>query len=248
MILKYYFKRIINNKIKLGVILLIFILPIVDIILMVKDIHLGGSVLVPNLASFLSSTLFNGAQILFLWYLPIYFLILTADDCIEDYHTGYKNILVSKWGKKKYFSINILKGFIFAFVVVFLSFSLNLIMTNIIFSGGTYYLENENISESLKNGLVINIAYILFVSFLSGIVSMGAVAVSMSVHNRYVVYPIVFILWYLPSCGTKSIILAMQPFTEYSIADLLPTVLLVIGINMVAAIGSYIKVIKYDKI
>ena len=139
MILKYYFKRIINNKIKLGVILLIFLLPIIDIIFMLKDIRMGGSVIVPDLASFLSSTLFNGAQILFLWYLPIYFLILTSDDCIEDYHTGYKNILVSKLGRKKYFAVNILKGFIFAFVAVFLSFILNLIMTNIIFSGGSYY-------------------------------------------------------------------------------------------------------------
>ena len=246
--LQYYFKRIINSKIKFGVILLIFLLPIIDIIFMLKDIHMGGSVIAPDLASFLSSTLFNGAQIFFLWYLPIYFLILTSDDCIEDYHTGYKNILVSKFGKKKYFAINILKGFIFAFAAVFLSFILNLIMTNIIFSGGTYYLENENILELLQNGLIINIAYILFVSFLSGIVSMGAVAVSMFLHNRYIVYPIVFILWYIPSSGTKSIILAMQPFTEYSIIELLPTVLLVIGINIAAVISSYVKVIKYDKI
>lgn len=248
---KYYFKRIINNKVKLGVILLIFIFPVIDILLMLNDIHNGGSALQPDLASFLSSTIFNGAQILLFWYLPLYFLLIAADDCIEDFKTGYKNILITKWGKKKYLRVNIIKGFVIGFMVIFLTLALNMILTQIAFAGGTYTgfdSDNGQINETLQYPFLTNCIYILVASFISGVVSMGAVAVALALHNRYLVYPIVFILWYIPSTVNKSIILALQPFTEYSLSDVLPTVLIVIAINIAAVVFACIKVIKYEQV
>nr|AAA22587.1 type-II membrane binding region [Bacillus subtilis] len=35
-----------------------------------------------------------------LWFLPLYFLLLCADDSIQDYKTGYHYILISKVGTK----------------------------------------------------------------------------------------------------------------------------------------------------
>lgn len=252
---RYYLKRIINNKIKLGVILLIFAFPVIDIFLMLMDIRNGGSALMPNLASFLSSCIFNGSQILLFWYLPLYLLLIVADDCIEDFKLGYKNILVTKWGKIGYFKANIIKGFLISFFVIFLSLVLNLIMTQIAFAGGDYRLFDTNSIEAtpslylaFQHPLLTNCVYILLASFLSGIVGMGAVAMAMALHNRFLVYPIVFLLWYIPSAIRQSIIIAVQPFTEYSLFDVLPTILIVVAINVASVVFAYIKVIKYEKV
>lgn len=231
--------------------MLILIFPVIDILLMLNDIHNGGSVLEPNLASFLSSTIFNGAQILLFWYLPLYFLLIAADDCIEDFKTGYKNILITRWGKKKYFRVNIIKGFIIGFVIIFLTLALNMLLTQITFAGGTYTGCDSNdgqINRISQYPFLTNCIYIFVASFISGIVSMGAVSLALALHNRYLVYPIVFLLWYIPSTVDRSIILALQPFTEYSLFDVLPTILIVIAINIAAVVFAYIKVIKYEQV
>lgn len=248
---KYYFNRIINNKLKLGVILIIFMLPVVDVLLLLNDIHNGSSVLEPNLASFLSSTIFNGAQILLFWFLPLYFLLLAADDCIQDFKTGYRNILITRLGKNKYFFINIIKGFAIGFTVIFLSLALNMLMTQIAFAGGAYSGFDENDStmkEIFKHPFLTNCIYILAASFISGFVSIGSVAAALALHSRYIAYPLVFLLWYIPSSVNKSIILALQPFTEYSLLDVFSTILFVIGINIALVIFAYVKVVRFEQV
>lgn len=253
---KYYFKRIVNNKIKLAVILLIFILPIIDVCLILLDINNGGSAIQPNLASFLTGSIFNVTQTILLWYLPLYFLIVVADDCIEDFKIGYKNVLVTKWGKKGYFFTNIVKGFLFGILLLFISLAFNLIITQIAFSGGSYSLydsldiqKTEALKVAFDNPLLTNCIYIIFSSFIAGVVTMGAVAISIALRNRFLVYPIVFLMWYIPSLlPGNQITRAMQPFTENLLIDALPTILLVIFINIIAVVFAYIKEVKYEKI
>jgi hypothetical protein len=246
---KYYFKRIINNKTKFAVVLLIFIFTLTDFFMILRGIHIGHSALEPNRATFLSAYLNKGAQMLLFWYLPLYFLLIAADDCIEDYRLGYRNILITKWGKKSYFKANIIKGFAAGFILLFAPLVLNLLMTQIAFAGGTYTgFDLPTIETDFQQLLLTNCIYIVFVSFLCGVVSMGGVAIALALHNRFLAYPIVFLMWYLPSSIHQSIINALQPFTEYSLFYLLPTILTVIGLNLVAVLFAYIKVIKYDKI
>lgn len=113
--MSYYITRIFNNKLKLGIILYIFIAPIIDILLTLIDLSKGASVPAPYLATFLGGFSIGGLRKLFMWYLPLPLAIVVADDCIEDYKIGYKNILVTKRGKNKYFVLNILKSFVISF-------------------------------------------------------------------------------------------------------------------------------------
>lgn len=254
--IKYYFNRIINNKVKLATMLLIFLYPIIDIVLLLKDVSMGASVLEPNLASFLSSRIFNFAQCLLLWFLPLYIILIVADDCIEDYKLGYRNVLVSKWGKRSYVITNIIKGFTFGFLVIFISLAINLVMTQIIFNGGNYIgldtntIEGiESLRHSLQCPLLTNIKYIVLASLLSGVVGLGASSVSLIFHDRFIVYPLVFVMWYIPNNAfIRPVMLAIQPFTEYSILDSSPALIFVFVINLVAALVACVKEIKYAKI
>ena len=135
--MSYYITRIFNNKLKLGIILYIFIAPIIDILLTLIDLSKGASVPAPYLANFLGGFSIGGLRKLFMWYLPLPLAIVVADDCIEDYKIGYKNILVTKRGKNKYFVLNILKSFVISFLIIIIPLLLNLLMVNIVFAGGT---------------------------------------------------------------------------------------------------------------
>lgn len=251
----YYLKRICSNKLKLAVIALLFILPVYDMYCILRDIQIGGSVYDPNLLTFLPSTLFNGAQMVLMWYLPLYFLLIVADDCIEDVKFGYKNLLITRWSKGGYFRINIAKGFVISFAVLFLSLALNLLLTQIAFAGGTYLSYEDSTIQSIpslkaafQHPFLTNCLYIVIMSFFAGIVGMGAVAIAMAIPNRFLVYPLVFLMWYIPSVLPKSIIYAIQPFTEYGLQDVWGTILLVIVLNAAAVAASYIKVMKYDQV
>ncbi len=51
--MSYYITRIFNNKLKLGVILFIFIAPILDVLMALIDVGRGAAVPFPALAAFL---------------------------------------------------------------------------------------------------------------------------------------------------------------------------------------------------
>lgn len=249
--LTYYFKRILNNKVKLALILFILFLPVTTILTSLKNISNGGSVWLPDLAAFLTIPDGGICHALITGYLPMYFLLIAGDDCIEDYKTGYKNLLITKWGKNRYHWFNIVKGFVTGFSVILLSLALNMLMVYITFAGGRYTaFGNYEIFMQyvMTTPFWDNCIYILLLSFMSGIVSMGAVALSLALHNRLMVYPITFILWYLPSAVTVSVRYMFAPFTEYPITYALSTYLLVIGINIALLIFAYIKVIRYEQV
>lgn len=109
-----------------------------------------------------------GLQGVLTGYLPLFLAIIVADDCIEDYRIGYKNILVTKRGKNKYFALNMLKSFTVSFFVLIIPLLLNLLMVHIVFAGGTYIpddvemLKSEpNLLQSYSNPMFYNILYIL---------------------------------------------------------------------------------------
>lgn len=252
----YYIKRIFNNKLKLIISLLFIVYPFVDCIMILLDIKRGASVPSPYTATFLTSCVYNVCQILLLWYLPLYLLIIVADDCIEDYKTGYKSILISKFGRKAYIARNILKGFLFGFVIMLVSLIINFVTTQIIFSGGHYIAYDintinsiPNLKSSFEHPILTNFIYIVITSIITGIVGAGAVAISIGLRNRLIVYPAVFIMWYIPtSTFERPILLALQPFTEFSVSDAFPSLLFVLFINASAIVFACIKELKYETV
>ena len=151
----YYLKRIINDKIKLGFIFLLFLLPIMDLISKLVSIHHGATPMAPWSSTFLSLTstsfIFHS---LFFNFLPLYLLIISCDDCFEDCTTKYRNILISKWAKglcnNKYYKI--ILHFLFPILFTLL---LNMLMSEIIFNTATYSIFSENLVDEDKTSLFL---------------------------------------------------------------------------------------------
>ena len=246
--MSYYITRIFNNKLKLGVILFIFAAPILDVLKALIDVSKGAAVPFPALAAFLGSFMLTG-------YLPLFLAIIVADDCIEDYRIGYKNILVTKRGKNKYFALNMLKSFTVSFLILVIPLLLNLLMVHIVFSGGTFlFIAQESIkvipsmAEQFSHPMFYNLLCIFLFSFVGAFVGSGATALAMAFPNRFILYPLDFILWYIPCIMESSVRGAFQPFTEYPLSKYFPGLILVLAINVIAVLFSFFKVTKYDQV
>lgn len=254
----YYFKRIINDKIKLGFIFLLFLLPMVDLLSRLIHIPGGSNPMVPWASTFLSltsNTFFFHS--LFFNFLPLYLLIISCDDCFEDCTTKYRNVLISKWGKKNYVITNIAKAFFISFFLILFVLLLNMLMANIILNTATYSIYNDILIDYEKTSLffievthpiITNIIYIFALSLLSGTIGATGAALAMAVKNRKIVYPLLFLLWFLPSHTDKSIMLAIQPFCEYGLDTKIPTFVITLGVFVVLTIGAAIKEVRYAKI
>lgn len=253
--MSYYITRIFNNKLKLGVILFIFVAPILDVLKALIDVSKGAAVPFPALAAFLGSFMTTGLLGVLTGYLPLFLAIIVADDCIEDYRIGYKNILVTKRGKNKYFALNMLKSFTVSFLILIIPLLLNLLMVHIVFAGGTFlFIAQESIkvipsmAEQFSHPMFYNLLCIFLFSFVGAFVGSGATALAMAFPNRFILYPLDFILWYIPNIMESSVRGAFQPFTEYPLSKYFPGVILVLAINVIAVLFSFFKVTKYDQV
>ena len=254
----FYFKRIINDKVKMLFIILLFIMPILDLILTFIYVPMGAYPEKADANSFLAGTSVSFVfHSLMLHFLPIYLLIIAGDDCFEDASTGYRNLLVSKFGKKDYVRTNIIKAFCISFSIIFISLLLNLLMAHIIYLGTVYsqfdelliyYDQSSLFYIEVSNPLITNICYIFTTSFLSGLIGSAGAALAMAIKNRKIVYPLLFLLWYLPSSLDKSIMLALQPFNEYELDTKISIYIITSCIFIVAIAVASFKEIRYAKI
>lgn len=235
-------KRILSHPLKLAIVVAIILFPFIDFMqnLLVFLKFENVNAWKPELETFLtyrSSGTFPAHKLLF-WFLPLYYLILLGDSCIEDAQYGYRNIIISRNGRKRYFGFNLAYSFGCAFLVMFLALAFNAGLCAVAFRGGQHLPE---LSFEWQKEMFIHLqrtlwTYIVFVSLISGVVAAGATALSVGLHNRYVVYPLVYIMWYIPFVMDRSIMLALQPFCEYRIADARMAVLLVLAFNVIAVL------------
>ncbi|MCY8935671.1 hypothetical protein [Peribacillus frigoritolerans] len=254
--MNFNFYRLLTNKKSLFIILLIVFYPIIDLILLNYQ---WKEKFIPNQSVFLvGNSEGHMMQILFLWFLPIYLLIMVCENYIQDLSSGENNILILKLGKKKYFGSYLLFSFISSFSVTFLSLFFNFILSFIINMDG---LQNPSahisqklldlkplLAFQLHHPTMTNLTFILISSFLVGILAVTITSICFIFPSRKYAYFLSFALWYLLIMGNKSILLIFQPFTEYSFSHLLHIFLQTIILFSCIICTSYVYKVKTDEI
>lgn len=256
MALRFYISRILHNKIKLFFICLILIMPSLEIIQIVFDvIYFGLPRPNPNYVTFLAGYRGHVFESIMLWFMPLYLLIITAEDSIEDYDIGYRNILISKIGKKNYYLNKLVGSFAVAFVIVLVALLIDIILLHTLFSGGQDMPVDpndspENLLYTISNAhpITANIVFAVVTAFLSGLISMVGAALAIVVHNRKIVYSVTFLLWFIPVLLKTSLMLVVQPFSEYDFDDLIPIFLSVSVSYIVIVAVVTVWEVKFEEI
>lgn len=258
--MKNQISRILQDKIKLCFIIILIALPSLEISQYLwYHYKFGIELQAPMFATFLSAnTIGHIFQSLLLWFLPLYLLLITGSDSMEDYTTGYKNILIVKMGRKKYVLNKLTSSFITAFAIMLLGLLINFILVQIILHKGTHVPFDINDVSNLPDSflfelgythpLVTNLLFILIVSFLAGLISMVGTSLSIVLHDKKIVYALTFAIWFLPILSKNSLMYVTQPFAEYDFDVIVPIFLWVFGFYLTIIGISYVWEVKIAKI
>lgn len=252
--MRYQLRRILCNKKKICMIMALLIVPSLELFQFLYE-HWRYEVELPYplYATFLSVySRGHILQSLYLWFLPLYLLVIVGEDCIEDYQIGYKNILVCKNGKNRYIKDKLKAGFFIPFLILVCGLSLNLILVQIICHNGTYLryggeymVYDSNVMPetvlfelSYTHPLITNIIYIFLIAVFSGLIGMVGTGLSIVLHDRKIVYAITFALWFVPILFKNSFMLVFQPFMEYGFHVIIPLAVWGVGLYVLVIVLS----------
>lgn len=208
---------------------IMLVFPSLEIVQILFQINAGLSVPQPLYAFFLAGyTNYGMLQSLFFWFLPIYLLLLVADDSIVEFEKGYHNIIWSKYSKRRYYMEKVFTSFLVSFVVIFLALLLNLLLVNVVFRNGTYSLyegldlsENGFFVQCVNHPLITDIAYLILASLIAGVCGSFGAACSLFFKDKKYAYAVTFAMWFVLGFQRKSNMYILQPFNEYPLSVLL---------------------------
>ncbi|HET7627692.1 MAG TPA: hypothetical protein VFK44_04805 [Bacillales bacterium] len=251
-----HLERLLHNKLSRYMFLFVLLLPLVDFAQLLREKLRFGVELHPASAFFLSgSTIGHTAQILLLWFLPFYSLLIGAEDAIQDKKTGYRNLLISKAGRKNYVLEKLMTSFVVSFAVLFTALFVNFALCFLFFANGTSMHGLEEIkmpdrslfSLSIAHPYLTVLLFSLAASLLAGCAGMLGASVSLFFADRKFAYTAAFFIWFLLVLRDPSLMLVFQPFAEYGFDVLVPTFLFSLTVFIVVAVFTFIYEWKFHE-
>lgn len=252
--LKFSLERIWKNPLRNIMIILLLLFPSLELTWYIFYIMNGGVAYAPHEAFFLrgqSIGIGHIFQAIYLWLIPIYCLIIVADDCLEDNAIGYNGVLCSRCGKREYIRSHIKKSFIIIFTTMFTAFLINILFSYLLLRDGQYSphtaaLFNEIETWEIENPLATNILHGFITALISGILAVGACITALLFKEKRITYFIVIFFWLIQIIKPNAIILLFQPRTGITLEEVIITIVEFMLPMLLYVIAGYIKVVRFD--
>lgn len=262
--MKYQITRILTDRKKAAMLAILLLLPSIEVFQILYD-SLANKLELPYplYATFLS--LYSRGHVfqsLYLWFMPLYLLVIIGEDSVEDYSTGYKNVLMCRIGRSAYIKNKLKSGFLMPFATIVCGLLLNLILIQIVCQGGTHLkFDGEYMvydagtmpgtmlfKWSYTHPLLANLGYIFITALFCGMIGMAGVMFVIVLHDRKIVYALTFALWFFPVLLKNSFMLIFQPFSEYGLLTLLPLGMWILGLYVLILILLLVWEVKFVEI
>lgn len=255
-------QRILHDKIKLLFIIFLLVIPLLDMIQILYDLHQAPETSMPDPRYVAFSALYTVGtnhmlyKVMF-WFLPIYLLIITGEDTLEDYDIGYNNILQSRMSRKQYIWGKARNSFCVSFLVIFLSLLLNYGLLQLIFHGGEYNWiepklypaeENRMYTIGYHHPIIVNLINIMMTAILSGLISLIGTGLSLNFHDRKIVYGITFALWFIFVLNDDGLMSILHPFTNMTLDRFIIGFLLIAVGYLTIAMTALIAEVRSDEV
>lgn len=204
----------------------------------------------PFAAAFLSSASRGHIpQKLIIWLLPLYFLMITSDSYIQEKRTNYISIMKVRMKKKDIFIKQCLSSFLISFSISSLSLILNLIICLILFQNGERPLMVMDHIISIYSSQYPYLTYFIYIivfSLFCGLLAASSHALSYLIPLHIPLYIIIFGIWFYQIGSYNSIAFVLQPYIEFGLERIIPSVIFFLMTCFVPIILGYIKMVKYD--
>lgn len=255
--LSFYFSRILHNKVKVLFIIFTVLLPLTEVIQIIIDVfywHL--SKYNANYVTFLAGYRGKIGYQIYLWVLPLYYLVIASEDTFQDQKNGYRQLMIERFGKRNYVLQKLFGSFIISFSVMALGLMVNYVFLNIVLYGGKqiiYDISREDMTPlfalAFDHPFLANICYGIILSVITGIVGTFGTAIALVISNRKVAYVIVLMLWtFIIHFEKYNILEIIQPFNSYTLKYIVLTFCLfaLLYISITAIFAGW--VMKHDEV
>lgn len=256
--MKILFHRILYDKTKLFVTLILLFIPTAEVIQIAWGVHQGFSMPIPHYATFLALyTLRHILHKIMFWFLPLFLLIIVNEVSLEDAESGCSQALVVRMGKKAYTRRRLRESFCLSFIIIAAGLILNMILVYFLFQNGDFAkddwqgvdpMSRDLTRITLPHPVLANLAYILLTAFLSGLIGAVGTALALTIQNRKIVYGLTFLLWFIPVNAKQSLMYVIQPFLFADYEVVVPTLCAVVALYTAVIAAVLILEEKFDKI
>jgi hypothetical protein len=211
----------------------------------------------PAYASFLSGTSQGHvAQMLLIWILPLYILLIYSDFYILEKKIGYSHITYTKCSRSELLKARFFLSFFLPFIILLFSLLLNFVLSLIIFNGGQNFMGLEMYPDhnvtlltlSLKHPYIAYIIYLFVFAILAGCCGLMCTALSLLFPHYKYVYPAAFFIWILQIMLPNSLTYLMQPFIEYGFREIIPAGILFVAIVFIFLLSAWQYKVKFDEL
>ena len=211
----------------------------------------------PSMAGFLSGgDTGHLAQMIIVWLLPVWCLLLCGDSYIVERRNGYLPLLYSRSGRRDIFVSKVIAAFVSGFCVFGGALLFNFGMCCVAFGKGTsfYGVERFAHEESLWMGFSIDhpiatyLLYIVLFATICGSLCVVGVCLSFYLPVYPALYSVCFMLWFPQIPGRNSIAIAIQPFSLAKTGNILVAVSIFGVIVAIVIVLGYVRKVRYEAV
>ncbi|AFS01351.1 hypothetical protein [Lentilactobacillus buchneri] len=162
-------------------------------------------------------------QIILIWFMPIFIIMITLQRIIERTHGGSNYLLSTRMGTLDKFFVRseLVQFFIFSTFYMIL-FGCDFVVAIILFHKGTSFMGMEDSAKyshllhlEIEHPYVAYILFVIIVSLAFGLFSVVIYVLALSIRKTILVYPISLGLWIFMIALPYSSSYFTQPFIEY---------------------------------
>lgn len=194
------------------------------------------------------------SQMLLIWLLPIYHLLVYSDEYLIDRNNNCFNLIRTRCNIKRILIMRFAISFFEGFFLVFISIMINFLLCFFLFYGGENFMGLESYSQNSGINMGINhpyytyIAKVLMASLISGVLSMFCQSMTYIVKNIKYVYFSCSFFWIIQIISPYSITYCIQPYIEYGLNYRIPAFLLFAMASLIVIFIAYRYKVKNDEL
>lgn len=212
----------------------------------------------PTYAAFLSgSTEGHVGQMIIIWILPLYIMIIIGDSYIQEKRVGFIYFKLQRAQKRRILLTDIKLTFAATCIMFAIVLLLNLLLSYLIFHGGKDFYDLQDYVQYMGkfnayqfgHPYLTYFLYILFFSGIAGVLAVTCKCITWIVPKYGISYMISFFMWIVLSFGPYSFIDSIQPFAGETVyKNFIVSVCLFVFVNLTIIVFAYRKRMVQDDI
>lgn len=190
---------------------------------------------------------------MYVWLLPIILLVLYSGNNISEKNDGIRTVSLIKVGKNAYFFSKLSVSFVISIIYTSIPLLLNFVIDCIFLHSNTSFLGIEDMGEKnigsflfwcIKHPFLSWALYFIIAELVFGLLGILCQSISLIIPDLKSTFLLCFSIWISFFCFSINIPKIIQPYTEYSLMNAIPSIISYLSVVIVSFVISYLLFLR----